>query len=297
MGIRGLTGWIRWAAPKTITAPAWSDYADLIVGVDILGFLYKAKARKECPYVYLARFVAACKQLKITPVVIFDGKPPEAKRPALKQRSEVSIIQDKQYFTSEERDKCKQICYAAGVLCLNASGEADDVLAYFARKGFFSAVISSDLDLLPRGVGTLLVPEYAEIPGSAAGWRTYNLNAILSTVGLTYDKFVEMCVLMGCDYTVGQKSLPYKSAFWAIKHRGDLLKILETMGVRDETPFLESIKRLKGDIYTRATLMGEKQWEKWEAGPQPPEQTALQEFRSTLLATLPDDDFAQLISI
>lgn len=294
MGIRGLTGWIRWAAPKTVSAPNWPEYQNTIIGIDILGFLYKAKARKECPYEYLALFIVACKQLQFTPVIIFDGKPPDAKRPALIQRAETRDLKRTDYFTSEERDVCKQICYAAGILCLNASGEADDVLAYFSRKGYFKAVISSDLDLLPRGVETLIVPEGADLPGALAGWRTYTLSAILATVDMTYNKFVEMCVLMGCDYTTGQKSLPYKSACWAIKNRRDMLKILETMGVLDETPYTDSIRRLKGELQTRVTLMGEKQWEKWEAGPPLSEYEALSRFRTTHLATLSDEDFLLL---
>ena len=292
MGIRGLTGWIRWAAPKTVSVPNWSEYESTIIGIDILGFLYKAKARKECAYNYLGLFIAACKRLKFTPVIIFDGKPPEAKRPALIERAEHRAHQKRaDYFTSEERDICKQICYAAGVLCLNASGEADDVLAYFARKGYFKAVISSDLDLLPRGVETLIVPEAADLPGSPTFWRIYSLSSILAAADMSYNKFVEMCVLMGCDYTAGQKSLPYKSACWAIKNRNDLLKILETMGVRDETPYIDSVRRLKGELHSRSTLMGEKQWEKWEAGPPCAESDALAEFRKTHLTSLSEADF------
>lgn len=319
MGIRGLTGWIKWAAPSSISKPDWEAYKGKKVGVDILGFLYKTKAQRSCPILYMARLVAAFRKYGIIPVMIYDGKPPDAKRAALKQRSELressevklkvlegdlatvpmtaeqrSVIEEKlktlslnsSYFTSEERDLTKQFLYACGVLSLNATGEADDVLAYMARRGEFAAIISNDLDLLARGVETLLVPDNYALPGDIEGWICYNLTPILNVVGFSYEQFVEMCVLMGCDYTVGHKSLPYKSAYWAIKYRGEIKKTFEALGISHAEPYLEAIERLKGNCETIDTLMGEKQWAKLASGPPRIEHDTLQLFRKGPLYSL-----------
>ena len=321
MGIRGLTGWIKWAAGQTICAPDWHAYSGKTIGVDILGQLYKIKAVNSCPILYMAHFIANCKKLNINPVFIFDGKPPDAKRAALKQRSEIrnagletikaleanvapyvetaaekaalenrlkTLASYTSYFSSEERDLCKQLCYAAGAISLNATGEADDVLAHLTRKGLFAAVISCDLDMLARGVENLYVPSLWSMPGDADGWIAYNLPAILKHVDLSYDRFVEMAVLMGSDYNVGSKCLQYKSAYWAIKYRGEILKTLEVLGVEDETPYYEAIERLKGLCETEESLMGEKQWKKLAAGNPSVETEALALFRSAPLKTLPD---------
>lgn len=327
MGIRGLTGWIRWAAGETIQIPNWSDYCGKTIGVDILGQLYKIKAKAGCPILYMAQFIASCKKLNINPVFIFDGKPPDAKRAALKQRSdarnasleslkaletnvapyvetaaEKAALENRikalatytSYFSSEERDLCKQLCYAAGVISLNATGEADDVLAHLTRKGYFAAVISCDLDMLPRGVQNLFVPSIDSMPGSTEGWTVYNLPTILRHVSFSYDQFVEMSVLMGSDYTVGAQSLQYKSAYWAIKYRGELLKTLEVLGVVDETPYFEAINRLKGLCETEESLMGEKQWNKLIVGCPYVERESLELFRSSPLKLLSDDLYAAL---
>jgi len=321
MGIRGLTGWIRWAAPDTRKGPDWSAFKGAKVGVDILGFLYKTKAQRICPVRWLAQFVAACKLYEIQPVLVFDGKPPDCKRAALTQRSntriacsekytqlsqEAAIIpmsegqksvidahlemlgKQTSYFTSEERDHCKQFLYACGVLALNASGEADNVLAHFARRGDFAAVISNDLDLLARGVETLLVPDVYALPGDADGWIQYNLSAILDFSHLSYEQFLEMCVLMGCDYTVGYKSLPYKAAYHAIRYRGALQSTLKILHVADSFVYDDAIERLRGAYDTPDSLMGEKQWEKWAVGAPPIEEKSLETFRSGSLRTLPD---------
>ncbi len=327
MGIRGLTGWIKWAAPQTVKNPDWSVYANQTIGVDILGQLYKIKAQRSCPFAYMAEFISACKTYKIRPIFIFDGKPPDAKRTALKQRSAVreeslvclrhlethvaplaqsdsekamlearirSLLVNTSYFSSEERDLCKQLCYAAGVMCLNATGEADDVLAHLYHTGVISAIISCDLDMLARGVGSLIVPSVWSMPGDADGWECYDLPAILKQTVLSYDQFVEMCVLMGSDYNAGQRVLPYRSAYWAIKYRGDLLKTLEVLDVNDETPYYDAIKRLKGMFETKETLMGAKQWEKLASGPPPVEPQSLILFRNGPLSSLAEHKYAAL---
>jgi flap endonuclease-1 len=301
MGIRGLQNWVRWIAPQTIHTPNWSEFSGKRVGIDILGFLYRAKSQGIFPVYYVAQLIAACKRLTIEPIVIFDGKPPSEKQQILTQRNNIrnlsiarkAAIMDNlstipiptnwiptltselqklelnsTYFTSEERDQVKQFLYACGVLSLNASGEADNTLAYFSRKGWISAVISSDFDLLPRGVETLLVPEFnykgvGTFPGAHTGWKQYTLSTILKHTDMSYDQFLEMCVFMGSDYTANMPSIPYKSAYWAIKYAGSLEYTLARYNIYDYKPYIRAKQILKGDTDTEESLMGTKQWEKW----------------------------------
>jgi flap endonuclease-1 len=326
MGIRGLTGWIRWAAYDSVcTAPDWFAYENKRIGFDILGFMYKTKAQRSSPLLYMARLVAACKKHGIIPVMIFDGKPPDAKRAALKARSALrtssaekyerlatsaadvpmseaqkavidaellTLALNSSYFTSEERDAVKQLLYACGVLSLNASGEADDVLAHFARRGEIAAVVSNDLDMLARGVQTLLVPDNYALPGDEGGWIQYDLGAILRSVDFTYEQFVEMCALMGSDYTVEYRSIPYKTAYWAIKYGRSFYAALEKYGLPHK-PYSDAVARLTG-MCTPDELMNAKQWEKWGAGAPLSECENLVAFRKTVLSALDAESYARL---
>ena len=325
MGIRGLTGLLRWNETSE-SMPNWTALSGKTVGIDILGFLYKAKAQKQSIFEYLAKLVVSLRRLNITPLPIFDGKPPSEKRNALKQRSELRINSDIQkkilerdletvelnnshrltiekalrtlmlnssFLTSEERDQAKQFFYACGVLCLNATGEADNAIAYFARRGDFAAVISNDLDFLARGVETLLVPESNAYPGDASGWHMYKLSAILNELKFTYQQFLEMCVLMGCDYTVGLPSVPYRSAYWAIKYTGSLKYALLKQGVQDFTPYEKAVDILRGLYETPESMMGEKQWNKLAAGPPPCEPETLAALRP-LMGDITDEEYASL---
>lgn len=315
MGIRGLAGWIQWTCGKQ-PQPAWDGLKGKTIGVDILGFLYRCKAHKQSPFVFLARFIAACRAVDITPVFVFDGKPPEAKRAALQQRSEartaaLSMLRDTSVsavesalltmsltaaqLTADERDLCKQFLYACGVLSLNASGEADDVLAFLSRRGDFAAVVSHDMDLLARGVESLLVPAPYALPGDEDGWTAYSLSHILATAHISYNAFVELCVLMGCDYTVGHVSLPYRAAYSEIVERpGGLAEALVSLGVADRGRYFDAVARLKGGEETVTTLMGSKQWDKWAEQAPPCEPEVLAVFRATVLRWLEPDAYAAL---
>lgn len=327
MGIRGLSGWIHWAAEKAVIPPDWEKWRGKRIGIDILGFLYKAKALKISPYVYVARLVLACRQLSITPVAIFDGRPPDEKKVALQHRSSVRQVSDTKkkilendlytvpmntkqravvektlktltlnttYLTSEERDIVKQIFYACGVLSLNASGEADNVLAYFAKRDMFDAVISNDLDLLARGVEHLLVPDSFAFPGQSSGWTYYSLSNILKTVNFTYTQFLEMCVIMGSDYTVGLKSLQYRSAYWSIKYMGTLDAAAKSLGITALEPYKIAYAILNGENDTPEKLMGEKQWDKWSAGKPVSELESLTVFRKCYFEDLDATEFENL---
>ena len=327
MGIRGLSGWIGWAAEKAVVHPNWKMWEGKKIGIDILGFLYKAKAQKISPFIYIIELIIACKRLNITPVAVFDGRPPDEKKCALKHRSNVRQVSDTRkkilesdlttvpmndqqrsvvektlktltlnttYLTSEERDSVKQIFYACGVLSLNAAGEADNVLAYFAKRGEFDAIISNDLDLLARGVENLLVPNGIAYPGEIIGWVHYNLSNILTTVSFTHNQFLEMCVLMGSDYTVGLKSLQYRSAYWSIKYCGSLEASARSIGIKEIEPYNRACLILNGDCDSAEALMGEKQWEKWSAGAPPAEPETLLTFRKTYFPDLDDDKIALL---
>ncbi len=325
MGIRGLTGLLRWNETAAQT-PDWTALRGKTVGIDILGFLYKAKAQKQSIFEYLAKLIVSLRRLGITPLPIFDGKPPSEKRNALKQRSELRVNSDikkkilerdletveltnshrltiekalrtlslnSSFLTSEERDQAKQFFYACGVLCLNATGEADNAIAYFARRGDFAAVISNDLDFLARGVETLLVPAAYAYPGDATGWTMYKLSSILQNLKFTYDQFLMMCVLMGCDYTVGLPSLPYRSAYWAIKYTSSLKYTLLKQGVQDVSPYEKAMDILRGVYETQETMMGEKQWKKLAAGAPPCEPETLEALRP-LMGDLTDEEYTFL---
>lgn len=328
MGVIGFLGWLSWVNPDTLNrGPPWAKYKGQKIGIDILGFLYKAKSRRQSTMLYVARLVAACRRHGIIPVPIFDGRPPSAKLPLIEERAHVRqdaeerktvlehdlqtvTMSEEQrnrvvtevnrlnvasiYLTGEERELIKQLFYVCGIRPLNACGEADPVLAYLSKSGDIAAVISNDMDLLARGVETLLVPEAYALPGDESGWTMYSLSAVCKKSELSYDQLVDMCVLMGCDYTHGGVRVPYKTAYWLIKHHGTLHRVLSERSITDTHMYEDAVRILKGHEDTPEMLMNERQWQKWVSPPCDVELDILYSLRPTILKSLSHSDFQLL---
>jgi len=333
MGIRGLTGWIRWVALKTLKAPDWKSYKNKRIGIDILGFIYKAKANNVNPIKYIAQLIAQCRKYNMIPIPIFDGKVPDEKKDTIRLRSETRKRSDKKrqqlmidienesmseeqrkilmkevnlltmssiYVTTEERDEVKKLLYAAGVLFMNANGEADNVLAYMARKGQLDAVMTNDMDLLARGVNNLLVPKGLAAIGDNNEWVSYNLTSILKEAGINYSQFLDMCVLMGSDYTNHKLSLRFIESYNVIKYKGNLQHFLKIMNVKDTSCYEKALNILKGVYDNIEELLNEKQlikWDLWTKGDKDSfktEQFYLEELRSEQLKDMDDYDYKLL---
>lgn len=275
MGIRNLIRWIQWVRPlHPMTATEWEAFRDKRVGVDILGFMYRAKTEGASVLEVLAALVRSLRAWGIQPVFVFDGKSPREKdgtRSSRRRQKAAVDGRDPVRITTEDRNAAKQLFYALGVLCLNAELEADEVLAFLARRGDFAAVISADMDFLPRGVGTLIIPNTL---ADLTTWRAATLLDLLETAHLTYTNFVDMCVLLGCDYAPTIPTISYQFAYWRIREARTMLEILAHEGIRTATAWETAAALLRGDKTTWETMLSDKQREKWAAGPPPAEPTA-----------------------
>jgi hypothetical protein len=151
--------------------------------------------------------------------------------------------------------------------------------------------------------GSLVPPIYREImgvQGDTTGWIAYELNNILHHAGLTYLQFLEMCVLMGSDYTNKAKSLPFKQSYFTIKYKGNLHKALESIHITDIVPYDRAIDMLNGRGETAEALMSEKQWMKWSLWKKgdkdaiSTETPYLDELRTNHLKDMDADEFGKL---
>ena len=95
-----------------------------------------------------------------------------------------------------ERNKIselKKMFDKIGVPYFVAEGEADDAMVDLCRNGIVDACLSDDMDLLPKGCTNL-------IQINTNGVTQYILSDILSTLNLSHEQFVDLCILMGSDY-------------------------------------------------------------------------------------------------
>lgn len=285
MGIRGLNKYLRAKTPQARNTfqPTRGFWA-----IDTSCILYRARGVGLSLPTVIASLIVRLRRAGAEPIFVFDGAPPAAKSEVIEQRRAVRAATQKEIASvrselteradrpeSEradlevrlaalqkkapsvagvERDAVKQLLHAAGVLFITASGEADDLLGFLARCGIVAGVISTDMDMLARGVSHLVIPE---TPDCSVLMET-SLARVLSVLGLTYAQFVDACQLMGSDYT---------PAGWAtIDPAAALATVKRTDFVLDPA-LAEGAAMLRGDGVVFGALLSDKQMARWRSPP------------------------------
>jgi len=231
MGIKGLHNLIVKNAPNSVVIKDQKSYCDKIVAIDtsILIYQYVIAIRgsgqdlvdndgKMTSHIFgIIYKTLGLLNIGIKPIFVFDGKPPAIKQGTLNDRKQLRIhAQEKLESESDDDEKnklfkktvsisrenmedCKEILQLLGLPVVNAPEEADAQCAYLAKCGAAYAVGSEDMDLLTFGSVRLL----RNLTSSKRheGVREFELSKILEELKLTHEQFVDLCILLGCDYT------------------------------------------------------------------------------------------------
>jgi flap endonuclease-1 len=246
MGIRNLNKFIKENISNGYTKININDLEDKVVAIDTSLILYqfliaikssedlKNKDGKITSHIHaiLTKVLTYLKK-RIYPIFVFDGKAPEIKTKTLQYRSQIKkkaeenlkndiLLTDEEKkkmlkrslkITEEQIKECKEILNIIGIPYIESPTEADPQCAYLVKEGIADSVISDDMDLLAFGTSKL-------IRGKSNKLEIYDLNIILKELKLTYDEFVELCILFGCDYCNTIKKIGVKRAYELIlKHK------------------------------------------------------------------------------
>ena len=228
MGIRYLNKYIVEHCKDSIQKIQMSELYGKTIVVDISIYLYKylmSNSLIENMYLMLSLF----ENYEITPIFIFDGKPPQEKKDLLDQRYKDKIKAEKEckelYETMEKtsdvetrmalqesvdalKKKCiflkkhdiqkvKDLIVSFGYTYYVANGEADELCALFVRSKRAWACMSEDMDMFVYGVSRVL--RYFNIIQNNV--VLYDTQKILKAIGITTQNFIELCIMTGSDYT------------------------------------------------------------------------------------------------
>ena len=189
---------------------------------------FKTSSGKITSHIHaiLIKTLSLLKQ-KIKPIFIFDGSPPSIKKNILQNRKKIKDkanekidyindelknntnqdeidvleLEKKKYekrtllITQEQIEECQEIINLLGIPIINAPEEADSQCAWLIKNNFIDYVASEDMDLLTFGTSKLL-----RGLNSKNKIIEYNLEKILEDLGISYIQFIELCILLGCDY-------------------------------------------------------------------------------------------------
>ena len=200
--------------------------------IDTSIYLYRFKGQD----MLIENFYVMCslfKKYNITPIFVFDGKPPIEKHKELENRKKErqsakekyenlmnklgeNISQKQKYeldrlkrsmvkITREDVDLIKSMFDAYGISHITAIGEADILCASLVIKKKVYAVLTEDMDLFAYGSPIIL--RYFSL--SQHSCILYNLNIILEKLNINKKDFQMICVLSGNDYYESKKNIYY----------------------------------------------------------------------------------------
>jgi flap endonuclease-1 len=202
----------------------------------------------------------------IKPVYVFDGKPPALKYAELVKRKESKKKAEKEAEDAEERilahgqnideeedeelksaiddlnkaskrnihitkqqiEDVKTLLTLMGIPVINAPCEAEAQCAELVKSGKVYATGTEDMDALT--FGTPIILRKLTMPESAKEKVIeINVSKVLSGLDLTYEQFVDFCILCGCDYCESIKGIGPKTALKLLRKHGDIETIIENL--------------------------------------------------------------------
>lgn len=216
-----------------------SSFAGKTIVVDTSIYLYKFAAT-DCIIESLYQMIRIFKHYNITPVFIFDGKPPDEKKALIYKRNEMKIIAETkqniaemEYETLVKKDnktvedyneleaikiiinnlkkQCVRVSWndSEKARCLltlcnieyyNAEGEADELCAHMVLSKKAWACMSDDMDMFIYGCTRVM--RGFNICNHTVTF--YNINGILRDLDLNMTDFRSVAVMSGTDYNINQ---------------------------------------------------------------------------------------------
>eukprot|EP00035_Acanthoeca_spectabilis_P022146 m.442250 g.442250 ORF g.442250 m.442250 type:complete len:378 (+) comp18774_c0_seq1:161-1294(+) len=263
MGIKGLTKLIADRAPDAIREGEIGNYFSRKIAVDASMALYQflVAVRSEGSNLtnedgettshLVGMFYRTIRMITngLKPVYVFDGKPPEmksgelAKRTAMRQKTEASLADAQQKGDTEEVDKftrrmvkvtpqhnedCMTLLKLMGVPFVKAPCEAEAQCAALTAAGKVFATGTEDMDALTFG-STVLLRHLSYSEARKMPIREVNLAKVLEGLGLTMPEFIDLCILLGCDYCDSIRGIGPVKAFDLIKEHKCIEKILKVL--------------------------------------------------------------------
>ncbi|KAM6919906.1 putative flap endonuclease 1 homolog isoform 1-T2 [Lycodopsis pacificus] len=221
MGITKLADLIRQDAPDAISRKDISVYTGKVIALDtsIVMNQFRAATPSLNPLTGLFFRTLTFLEHDIKPVFVFDGKPPEEKTAVLEKRAEAAGLSSPNLTgaaSAQTRD-CLQLLKLLGVPVIQAPGDAEALCARLVREGTVDAVASEDMDTLPFGANILIRQLNASRDSEVV---EYSLTKLLEKLQISHEEFVDLCILLGCDYCDKIAGLGPKRALTLIqKHR------------------------------------------------------------------------------
>uniref|UniRef100_A0A8C1R9N1 Flap endonuclease 1 n=1 Tax=Cyprinus carpio TaxID=7962 RepID=A0A8C1R9N1_CYPCA len=263
MGIHGLAKLIADHAPSAIKEQDIKNYFGRKIAIDASMCIYQfliavrqdgnvlQNEDGETTSHLMGMFYRTIRMLEsgIKPVYVFDGKPPQLKSGELEKRGERRAEAEKLLaqaqeageqenidkfskrlvkVTKQHNEECKKLLTLMGVPYIEAPCEAEASCAALVKSGKVYATATEDMDGLTFGT-TVLLRHLTASEAKKLPIQEFHFSRILQEMGVTHQQFIDLCILLGCDYCGTIKGIGPKRAIDLIKQHGSIEEILENI--------------------------------------------------------------------
>ena len=260
MGIHGLTKLIQSKSPDSIETVSLYKLQGKKVAIDTSIFLYRGltNIRQNGDYLknkdgkVISHIIGIINktiqyiELGITPIYIFDGKPPIEKKAVIDKRNkkaqeskllvenstnkedklkhEKNTIRAKPYHFNDIRELLKLM----GISYIDADGEAEVYASELCRIGYVDYVVTDDLDVLPSGCPNMIRSCLDRSIKRSDVVSIINLSKVLDGLKVDMNSFIDMCILCGCDYCPTIPKVGIMRAYSHIQNYKTIDKLIES---------------------------------------------------------------------
>ena len=130
---------------------------------------------------------------------------------------------------------------------IRANGEADIMIATLYKKKIIDACLSEDMDILVFGCKKMIKFKSNKI-------IEYDLDYILDKLHLEYKKFIELCILFGCDYLKPLLRNKPDVIYNNYMNQNNIENMFNSINLKNEviTKYLKDFKKTK-DIFINSS--------------------------------------------
>ena len=119
-----------------------------------------------------------------------------------------------------------------GIPYIESNGEAETLCAKLCRCNMVEGCMSEDMDILPNGGRKFL----RKFNCNNNFIVEYNLDIILEKMNFSYEQFIDVCILCGCDYCPKITGIGPINAYKLIKKYSNIETILENLSKKNKVP-------------------------------------------------------------
>jgi len=262
MGIKYLNRFLREnCTKKSVRKVHLKTFANKTIVIDTSIYLYKFIGENAL-FENMYLFISILKSYNITPIFIFDGKPPVEKRDLLIKRrlakkdarekylSLQTELDDSDKLNEDEKKELlmemeilkrqfirvrdediqivKNLMDSYGVIYYDAPSEADQLCVFLLKIGKADICFSDDMDMFLYGCNfvarNLSLMNHTVI--------LYDTKNILKELNMSYKNFCEIMILSGTDYDIHSQTSLFETMKWFREYN----KYVDSCNIKNESP-------------------------------------------------------------